>query len=479
MTSRDGTMEHLSADVVVIGAGVLGCAIGARLSQTTASVVILESAGDVAEGASKGNAGVAPSYYAKPGSLEADLIAASYRRWPALTRQLDVPYRQLGGIITALDDEQASGLPEILAEARGVGAVAEILDGDAVRQLEPLIGDQAVAGLWLPEEGVIDPMRLTVGYAELAARNGAQFRFSSPVIAIEGSGGRSTHVRTPRLQVDARFVVNASGVRLGDVSSLAGGETFRMWPRKGEYWVLDREFGSQLQRIVFAAPSKESKGIHVVPTSDGTALLGPSAIEIDSPDDKSTHEQVLASVFERAQRLVPSVSLEFAIKSYAANRPASDEKVIARIDAHVGNLVHVANRSSGVGASPGTADYVMGLLREAGLDATDRPNAAAAIPSVQRLRGHPAPTVLAESDPRYGQVVCVCEQVSAAEIAAALSSLVPAHSIDGVRKRTRATYGRCQGAICAAGVAFMCSLATNEPPQLIETVDRGPLGVNP
>ncbi len=126
-----------------------------------------------------------------------------------------------------------------------------------------------------------------------------------------------------------------------------------MWPRKGEYWVLDREFGSQLQRIVFAAPSKESKGIHVVPTSDGTALLGPSAIEIDSPDDKSTHEQVLASVFERAQRLVPSVSLEFAIKSYAANRPASDEKVIARIDAHVGNLVHVANRSSGVGASPG------------------------------------------------------------------------------------------------------------------------------
>ncbi len=118
----------------------------------------------------------------------------------------------------------------------------------------------------------------------------------------------------------------------------------------------------------------------------------------------------------------------------------------------------------------------MGLLREAGLDATDRPNAADAIPSVQRLRGHPAPTVLVGSDPRYGQVVCVCEQVSAAEIAAALSSLVPAHSIDGVRKRTRATYRPdCQGAICAAGVAFMCSLATNEPPQLIETVDRGPL----
>jgi glycerol-3-phosphate dehydrogenase len=278
--------------------------------------------------------------------------------------------------------------------------------------------------------------------------------------------------------VDARFVVNASGVRLGAVSALAGGDAFRMWPRKGEYWVLDREFGARLQRIVFAAPSKESKGLHVIPTPDGTALLGPSADEIESPEDKTTHEEVLASVFERARRLVPSVSLDYAIKSYAANRPASDDKVIARVDAGVRNMIHVANRSSGVGASPGTADYILALLREAGLDAGERPGAADSIPSVPRLHAHPNPSVLTAVDPRYGQVVCVCEQVSAAEIAAALSSPVPAHSIDGIRKRTRATYGRCQGAICAAGVAFMCSLATGDPPERVQAVDHGFLGVN-
>jgi glycerol-3-phosphate dehydrogenase len=477
MAALDGTMERMAADVVVIGAGVLGCAIAARLARTTASVVVLEGAGDVAEGASKGNAGVAPSYYARPGTLEADLIAASYRRWPALTRQLDVPYRQLGGIITALNEEQADGLAEILAEARGVGAAAEILDGDAVRRLEPLVTPDAISGVWLAEEGVIDPMRLTVGYAELAARNGAKFRFWSQVTGIERDGARAVLVRTPRVRVGARFIVNASGVRLGEVSALAGGEVFHMWPRKGEYWVLDREFGSRLQRIVFAAPSQESKGLHVVPTSDGTALLGPSADEIESPDDKATHEEVLASVFERARRLVPSVSLDFAIKAYAANRPASDDKVIARVDANVHNLVHVANRSSGVGASPGTADHVLGLLRIAGLDAGERPNAEDSIPTIPRLHGYPEPSALAATDPRYGQVVCVCEQVSAAEIAAALSSTIPARSIDGVRKRTRATYGRCQGAICAAGVAFMCSLATGEPPERVQAVGHGFLGV--
>jgi glycerol-3-phosphate dehydrogenase len=284
-------------------------------------------------------------------------------------------------------------------------------------------------------------------------------------------------LRTRSGPVAARYVVNAAGVRLGELSGLAGGETFRMWPRRGEYWLLDREFGSRLQRIVFAAPSKESKGIHVLPTTHGNALLGPSGEDVGSPDDKATHEEMLAHVFERARRLVPSVSLDFAIKTFAANRPASEEKVILRFDTTVSNLLHVANRSSGVGSSLGTADHALGLLREAGLDAADRADAADSLRAVPRLHGHRDPESLVAADPRYGQVVCVCEQVSAAEIAAALGSPVPAHSIEGVRKRTRATGGRCQGAICAAGVAFMCSLRYGLPPEQVQATDLGLLGV--
>ena len=464
-------------DVAVVGAGVLGTAIAARLSQTTASVILLEAAGDVAEHASKGNAGVAPSYYAGPGTLEASLTSATYPRWPEVCRKLDVTYRRLGGLIVAMDEEEAAGLPAIFEEARGVGAAAELIDGDAVRRLEPMVSADAVAGLWLAEEGVIDPLRLTVAYAELAARNGAEVRFRSAVTAVERDGERAAVLRTRSGPVEARFVVNAGGVRLGEISALAGGETFRMWPRRGEYWLLDREFGSRLQRIVFAAPSRESKGIHVLPTTHGNALLGPSGEDVGSPDDKATHEEMLAHVFERARRLVPSVSLDFAIKTFAANRSASEEKVILRFDTTVSNLLHVANRSSGVGSSLGAADHALGLLREAGLDAADQADAADSLPAVPRLHGHPDPESLVAADPRYGQVVCVCEQVSAAEIAAALESPVPAHSIEGVRKRTRATGGRCQGAICAAGVAFMCSLRYGLPPERVQATDLGLLGV--
>lgn len=464
-------------DVIVIGAGVLGTAIAARLSQTTASVLVLEAAGDVAEGASKGNAGVAPSYYAEPGTLEAALISASYPRWTEVCSALDVTYRQLGGIIVALDDEQASALPRLRDEARGCGAEAEILDRDAVLRLEPLVSDEAVAGLWLPEEGVIDPLKLTAAYAELAARNGVEFRFDSPVTAFERDGAAIASVATSRSTNRARFVVNATGVRLGEVSALAGGEAIQMWPRKGEYWLLDREFGQRLSRIVFAAPTAQTKGIHVVPTTHGNALLGPSGDDFDQPDDRSTNEEVLGHVFEQAKRLVPSVTRDDAIKVFAANRPASHERVRVRFDMEVANLLHVVNRSSGVGASLGTADYVLAQLREAGLDVGVRGGAAKALPPVPRLHNHPHPESLIDIDPRYGQVVCVCEQVTAAEIAAALECAVPATTIDGIRKRTRATGGRCQGAICAAGVAFMCSLRYGTPPGRVQAIDHGYLGV--
>jgi glycerol-3-phosphate dehydrogenase len=466
-------------DVVVIGAGVIGTAIAARLSQTTARVVVLEAMGDVAEGASKGNAGVAPSYYAAPGTLEARLVSSTYPRWPEVCRALDVPYRRMGGIIVALDEEQAAALPELCEEARGCGARAEILDGEAVRRLEPLVSEDAVAGLWMAEEGVIDPLRLTAAYAELAARNGADLRFDSPVIGMDRDGATVGAVVTPAGRFAASYVVNASGVRLGELSALAGGETIRMWPRKGEYWLLDREFGARLQRIVFAAPSRQSKGIHVVPTTHGNALLGPSSDDLEAPDDKSTSEERLRYVFEQARRLVPSVSLDLAIKTFAANRPASEERTRVRFDATVTNLLHVANRSSGVGSSLGTADYALDLLREAGLDVGERPGAVDSLPAVPRLHDHPAPETLTSIDPRYGQVVCVCEQVSAAEIATALESPVPARTLDGIRKRTRATGGRCQGAVCAAGVAFMCSLRYGLPPERVEAIDHGFLGVEP
>jgi glycerol-3-phosphate dehydrogenase len=464
-------------DVAVIGAGVLGTAIAARLAETSARVCVLEAADDVAEGASKGNAGITSSYYAAPGTLEAELISATTPRWEEVCARLDVPYRRIGAVMAALSPEELDGLPQERANALGCGVRAELVTADEARRLEPLISPECLGALVLPDEGIIDPMRLCVGFAELAARNGTAFRFSSPVTGAETHGGRVTALVTPTERIEVDFVVNAAGVFADLVSLLAGGESIQVWPRKGEYWLIDREWGSRLQHIVFAAPLPDTKGIHVVPTTNGTVLLGPSVEDGEDRFDKATDAETLASVASRATRLVPTVPLDRAIKAFAAIRPATEPRVRLERDPAVGNLVHAINRSTGVSSSLATADRVVALLGEAGLDLAPNPAWVGSIPRVRRLLTDPEPETLTTVDPRYAQVVCVCEQVSAAEIAAAFGGHVPAPSIDGIRKRTRATGGRCQGSVCLAGVTFMCSLALGLEPGRVVMTAGGELGV--
>jgi glycerol-3-phosphate dehydrogenase len=174
---------------------------------------------------------------------------------------------------------------------------------------------------------------------------------------------------------------------------------------------------------------------------------------------------------------VPEVSLDYAIKSFAALRPACEEVFFVRPDARVPNLLHAVSRSIGVSTSPGIADYMLGLLVDAGLDVSEKSDPIMAIPALPPLRHTEDPTDLDDLHPRYRQIVCVCEQVSAAEIEGALTAEVPAVSVEGVRKRTGATGGRCQGSVCLAGVSFMCSMHTHDAPENVMVNDKGRVGI--
>jgi glycerol-3-phosphate dehydrogenase len=463
-------------DVAVVGGGVLGAAIAARVAATTASVCLLEAETDVAEGASKGNAGVAVAYYGPPGTDEAALIEASFPGWEELTGRLSVPYRRLGAVMVALDDEQAAALEHTRDEVRACGARAEMLTPARTRDLEPLVTARCVAGLSMPDEGAIDPMALTVAYAQLAAVNGAAIRLASPVTALRAEDDGRLVLTTPAARIRARFVVNAAGLAAGRVSRLAGGEELSYWPRKGQYAVLDRAFASSLARIVFSTHSATTKGINVVPTTHGSALLGPTALDAGDAGDKATDRDTIEHVIASATALVPSIRPEYVIKYFAANRPASDEQHRLRFDAKVPNLLHCTNRSAGVSLSPAAAGRVLELLLGAGLDARQRTDAVDVLPPAPRLRATAEPAALIAKNPQFGQVVCACEHVSAAEINRALDGPVPATSIDGVRKRTGAMYGRCQGSLCSAGIAFLTALHTGTGPATVRQTARGALG---
>jgi len=460
-------------DVLIIGGGVLGTAIAARLSQTSARVILIEQENDIADAASKGNMGIATCFYGTPNSLEAQMITASVPLWEDLCRRLDVPFKRLGMVATALTNEEYDRLPELLADAEAYGARAEVLTADQAQRLEPLISPQCRGALYLPDEAIIDPFRLTWGYAELAAANGVHVRLSTRLLGFENEGDNITRAYTSHGPIEACFVVNASGVFAGMVSGLAHGDDIRMWPRRGQYWILDRAFGARMTRIVRSIPNRETHGIQVAPSTNGSVLIGPDALDQEDPFDASTETEALAHILTAGQRLVPSISADYAIKTFAGIRPASKQTFRTDRDTRIVNLVHVGSRSNGVSASPAVAERTLMLLQQAGLVVEEREDAASTVPHVPRLLWEADPESLAKIDPLYGQVICACEQVTAAEITAALTSHVPAPSIEGVRKRTRATGGRCQGAVCMAGVAFLCTLHTGcEPYQ----VHQGPAG---
>jgi len=454
-------------DVAIVGGGVVGCAIARELSFTGARVVLLEAAHDLCEGASKGNTGITTSGAdCTPGTLEARLVRESSPGWEELCATLDTPFRRIGTLAVAMTEEERDRLPALVAEAGENGAPAEIVTGEQARALEPLISEDAVAALHFPQDGIIDSIRLTIGYAELAARNGVRVLRGCPVTGFEVAEGRVVAVRTPAGTLWTGAVVNAAGVEADTISRLAGGEEFRCWPRQGQYWLLDRELGQRFQAVVGGVPTEVTRGIYCVPTTNQSLLLGPTAVDHDDRRLKAVDAETLDAVFAAAQRLVPSVRREYAIKTFAANRPASDPVYRVAVDSRIENLVHAAGiRSTGVSSSPATARMVRGLLAGLGLPVDeDRRDALRALEPIPRLLGHPEPEQLFALDPRYGQVVCACEQVTAAEIAAAHEMAVPARSLEGVRKRTRATGGRCQGALCMAGVSFLHSLHHNGPP---------------
>ena len=443
-------------DVVIVGGGVVGCAIARRLSFTTARVALVEAAGDVGEGASKGNTGIATcGADCPPGSHEAELVTRSSPGWEALCVSLDTPFRRIGSLAVARTAEEEARLDELRAGARANRCEAEIATGERARALEPMLTRSARAALHVPGDGIVDPLRLTIGCAELAARNGVEVHLDAPVTGFRMRGERITHVETPGGVIAAGCVVNAAGIEADTVSRLAGGEPFTTWPRQGQYWLLDREVGSRFRAIVGGVPGAESRGVYCVPTTHGSLLLGPTARDGTDRRDRATDAASLDGVFEAARRLVPELDRRWALKTFAANRPASEPGYRIGIDRNRANLVHAAGiRSTGVSSSPAIAELVHETLAAAGAPVQDeRPGAATALEAVPRLFGHRDPAALFAGDPAYGDVVCPCEQVTAAEIAAALRMRVAPRSVDGVRKRTHAAAGRCQGAMCLGRIA--------------------------
>lgn len=463
-------------DVIIIGCGVVGAACARHLSRYRLQITILEAGSDVAAGTTKANSAILHAGYdPEPGSLMARLNVEGVRMAEEICARLDVPYQKTGSMVLAFDEKDRECLRKLLArgEKNGVQQL-RILSGQEARQLEPNLSGSVAEALLAPTAAIVNPWEYALAMAETAVKNGAVLCRNCPVTAINRdadgfavtAGGRMFH---------SRYIINAAGVRAGEIQEMAGEKEFTIRPAKGEYYLLDKCEGNRVSRVIFQCPGPAGKGVLVAPTVHGNLIAGPTS-EPSAPDDLSNTAKGLRTVRELAARSVPGIRFRENIRNFTGVRAASDRgDFILEESRSVPGLFHAAGICSpGLSAAPAIAAYLTERMAERGLELREKETFDDTRRHIRfRELDAAARSALIAQDPRYGRVVCRCETVTEGEIIDSLRQPIPPASINGVKRRVGAGMGRCQGGFCGPRVQEILARELGVRPADIPLEDQG------
>ena len=448
---------NYTTDILVIGAGITGCAVARELSRFRASVTVLDRACDVAEGATKANSGIVHAGYdAVPGSQKAKYNVLGAQMYPGLCRQLGVPYRRNGSLVIGFDEAEREHLVRLKerGETNGVEGL-EILDREAVLAMQPNLNPEVFSALYVPTGAIVSPYEMAFALADDAALNGVEFRFNQDVASVSCEAGGFT-VRTAADVFTCRVLVNCAGASGADLHNMLTGDQLNMIHRRGQYYLLDRAAEQPFSMTVFQCPSAMGKGVLVSPTVHGNLLLGPTAEDISDPLDTATTAEGLADILKKACRTWPKLSTRTNITNFSGVRAhlPGDDFIVGPCEGVPGCFEAIGIESPGLSSAPAVGLDLARMIA-AHMD-LQRKESIAALPVPPR----PFHEMTAEeqeqaiaSDPAYGNIVCRCEVVTEAEIRRAIRRPVGARTVDGVKRRTRAGMGRCQGGFCMPRVA--------------------------
>lgn len=463
---QDKALEGRTPDVLIIGGGVIGCAILRELSRYRLDLLLLEKEHDVALHASSRNDGmVHPGIDLKPGEIKRRYTLSGNRMYETLCEELDLPFKRTGQYLCF--SRRIFWIPAFFAQwyFRATGLSCRLISGRALHAAEPHLSDRLRLALYFPDAGVVSPYQLTIALAENAIDNGAAISLDSAVTGMTLENGRIVSVETNRGCLKPRIVINAAGVFSEEIAKMAGDHFFSIHPRRGTNTILDTKSAYQLNTIAssygtLAKKTQHSKGGGLVRTVDGNLLCGPDAVETIEKENFETRPESIAQCFDKQRLTSPSLAERDIITYFTGIRAATyEEDFVIRKGPFTENIVHAAGiQSPGLTAAPAIAADVAAMavsLLAASGDAPD-PNTAFCPQhsSIVRARDldDEARDALIRSNPDYGEIVCRCEEVSRGEILAALRRSLPCDSVDGVKRRVRPGMGRCQGAFCGQSV---------------------------
>ncbi len=439
--------------MIVIGAGIVGLSVARRLSRYKLNICILEKEPDVAMGATKANSAIVHGGYAESHSkLKGRLCYRGRVQFDKLDRELHFGFRETGSLVITTDAGDLPKLEAMLENGKMNGLQdLEILKGEQVLNLEPNINRSVVYALYCRGAGICSPYEMAIAMAENAVANGAVLRLNEAVTGVQKKDGIFT-VATEKSRVSGRFVINCAGLGSAEVSAMSGPTSFEIMPRTGEYLLFARGSGRLMNTVVFQMPTKMGKGILVTPTYHGNLLLGPDAIDETGTYDRSTHVERLAAIYKQALHTTDRININQYIRSFAGVRAAATGDDFIIDETQVKGFINVAGiQSPGLTSSPAIADMVTEILEQSGLALEGN---KAYIPHREPVIGlkqmRPSAEIerliaLPSGDER---IVCRCEQVTEGEIVDCLNRGIHVNTVDGVKRRTRASMGFCQGNFC-------------------------------
>ena len=459
--------QHTIHDACIIGGGVIGCSIARELSRYDIKLVLLEKNTDVAEGTTKANSAIVHAGYdGKPGSEKARTNVKGNQMFEAWCRELHVPFKRNTSLVLSFSDDGLKGLTELKTrgEANGVKGL-HLLDRRQLQQREPRVSPAARAALLAETGGICCPYELTVALASQAVLNGLDLRLSC-------QAGRIRRLRdffeieTSQGIVRSRILINAAGVYADEINNQLSSYTFKITARRGEYWLLDKAASDAFTATIFQMPTAMGKGILVSPTVDGTLILGPTAEDVPDKEDVRTTQQKLAEILETAAMSWADIPRHQFITAFSGLRAHADTNdFILGLSHDVPGLINAAGiESPGLTSAPAIgqelAELAAGLLQANNSPEANRKKSfEPAYKPVKPFRemNHQQRHQAILDNPRYGRIICRCEQVSEAEIRDAIRRPVGATTLDGVKRRTRAGMGRCQGGFCTPKVLSLLS----------------------
>ncbi len=439
--------------IAVIGGGIVGSLIARELTRYEADVLLFEKEADIGWGVTKANSAIVHGcFHETPGTKRASFCVEGNRLYEALSRDLDVPFKRIGAYVVALCDDEIPILEELYEQGLQNGVPGlEIHDRETVLSREPHLNPSVIAGLWSPSVGITEPWALAIAAVENAVNNGLDLHTAEAVTSINVMDGHVKGIITEKGEYKVDAIVNAAGLFADRVADMAGLPSQVIFPRRGEYALLDKKGGSIVSSVIFPTPNTISKGTLVVPTVDGGILLGPTAEDLDreAKDATETTDHGVHEAIEGARRLVPGLDLSLVVKTFAGLRPETPNKQFVIGSTEVNEFFQAAGmRSPGLTAAPAVAQFLVHDVMAQDLSLDERRNFDPIRHGIRRvfdLAGKDADALI-KSDPRYGRVICQCNHVTEGEIVEAIHR--GARTLDGVKFRTRAGFGRCQGGFC-------------------------------